>query len=69
MREQFDTVYYGDLEYWGGICLEIFAQAIRAGYHDYAQMQGQNQFDKFDLVQRWDKELYLDALRTLCGWR
>ena len=69
MREQFDTVCCGDLEYLGSTCLEIFAQAIRAGYHDYAQMRGQNQFDKFDLVQRWDKELYLDTLRTLCGWR
>lgn len=32
MREQFDRICYGDLEYLEGTCLSVFAQAIRAGY-------------------------------------
>lgn len=69
MREQFDTVCYGDLEYLGGTCLEIFAQAIRAGYRDYTYTQGKGEFEQFDLVRRWDRSLYLEALQELCGWR
>ena len=65
MREQFETVCYGDLDYLEGTCLDIFAQAIRAGYSGHAQSQGRGEFEKFDLVKRWDKELYLAALMDL----
>lgn len=68
MREQFETVCYGDLDYLEGTCLDIFAQAIRAGYRGYQKSQGYGEFEKFDIVPRWDKELYLEALRELC-WR
>ena len=30
MKEQFETVCFGDLQYLEGTCLDIFAQAVRA---------------------------------------
>ena len=66
MKEQFETVCYGDLDYLEGTCLDVFAQAIRAGYRGYQKTQGYGEFEKFDIVQRWDKGLYLEALRELC---
>ena len=68
MKEQFETVCYGDLDYLEGTCLDIFAQAIRAGYQGYRVTDGKNEFGRFDLVQRWDHEVYMEVLRELC-WR
>lgn len=68
MKEQFETVCCGDLDYLEGTCLDIFAQAVRAGYRGYQKTQCCGEFEKFDIVKRWDKELYLEALRELC-WR
>ena len=65
MREQFDGVCCGDLDYLEGTCLDLFAQAIRAGYSGYEATGGRGEFEKFDLVKRWDKELYLAALMEL----
>ena len=65
MREQFENVCFGDFDYLEGTCLSIFAQAIRAGYSGYIRSQGQGEFEKFDIVTRWDKELYLKALSEL----
>lgn len=68
MREQFETVCFGDLNYLAETCLDIFAQAVRAGYRGYQKTQGYGEFEEFDIAQRWDKELYLEVLRELC-WR
>lgn len=68
MREQFDDVCYGDLDYLQGTCLDIFAQAIRAGYGGYRESGGYGEFEKMDIVTRWDHELYMEALRDLC-WK
>lgn len=65
MKEQFEGVCYGDLDYLEGTCLDIFAQAIRAGYSGYESTQGRGEFEKFDIVKRWDKGLYLEALNDL----
>lgn len=65
MKEQFETVCYGDLDYLEGTCLDIFAQAVRAGYRGYQKTQGYGEFEKFDIVHRWDKELYLKTLKEL----
>lgn len=65
MREQFENVCYGDFDYLEGTCLDIFAQAIRAGYSGYIQSEGRGEFEKFDIVKRWDKELYLEVLKEL----
>lgn len=68
MKEQFETVCFGDLDYLEGTCLDIFAQAIRAGYQGYQRTDGKGEFQKFDIVPRWDRELYLEVLRELC-WK
>ena len=65
MREQFEQVCYGDFDYLEGTCLDIFAQAIRAGYSGYIQTKGHGEFEKFDIVKRWDRDLYLAALEEL----
>lgn len=45
---------------------ELFAQAIRRGYRGYVTTAGQGELEKVDIVKRWDRELYLEALRELC---
>ncbi len=68
MKEQFEGVCFGDLDYLKGTCLDIFAQAVRAGYAGYRKSGGQGEFGQFDIVTRWDKKLYLETLQELC-WR
>ena len=68
MKEQFETVCFGDFDYLEGTCLDIFAQAVRAGYRGYQKTSGRGAFAEFDEVPRWDKELYLETLRDLC-WK
>lgn len=67
MREQFDGVCFGDLDYLEGTCLEIFASAIRAGYGGYHNTDGRGEFSQFDMVVRWDRGLYEAALEALFG--
>ncbi len=67
MREQFDGVCFGDLDYLECTCLSNFSQAIRAGYEGHRRSQGCGEYGQFDDVQRWDYELYMEALRDL-GW-
>ena len=68
MKEQFETVCYGDLEYLESTCLDVFAQAIRAGYQGYHVTEGKSEYGKFDLASRWDHEVYLEVLKELC-WK
>lgn len=68
MKEQFETICFGDFDYLEGTCLDIFAQAVRAGYRGYRRTGGRGEYAQFDEVERWDKELYLEVLRELC-WR
>lgn len=65
MKEQFDGVCFGDLEYLETTCLEIFAEAVRAGYSEYQATEGKGEFSKMDIAKRWDKELYFKALEDL----
>jgi hypothetical protein len=65
MKEQFDSVCSGDTNYLADTCLERFAQAIRAGYTGYIGSDGHNEYEKFSLEQRWDKDLYLEVLSEL----
>ncbi len=65
MREQFDNICFGDLEYLEGTCLAIFSQAIRAGYTGYQDTEGYGTYSALDEVKRWDYELYLEALKGL----
>jgi len=66
MKEQYEEICFGDLEYLESTCLSNFAQAIRAGYGGYKASDGYGQYHKFDEVVRWDYGLYLEALRELC---
>lgn len=68
MKEQFEEICFGDLEYLEGTCLSLFAQAIRAGYRGYTATDGLGEYGRLDEVKRWDYELYMEALRELC-WR
>lgn len=65
MKEQWEGVCYGDLDYLEGTCLDLFAQAIRAGYSGFEKSGGRGEFGKFDIVTRWDRGLYLAALQDL----
>lgn len=65
MKEQFETVCYGDLEYLEETCLDIFSQAVRGGYRGYRRTEGRGEYSQFDEVQRWDSEVYLEALKNL----
>ncbi len=66
MKEQFEGVCFGDLEYLEGTCLNIFAQAVRAGYGDYKSTSGRGEYSRFDEVPRWDYDLYFETLKELC---
>lgn len=68
MKEQFETICFGDLDYLEGTCLSNFAAAVRAGYSGFRESEGYGEYGRFDEVQRWDYNLYLEALRELC-WR
>ncbi len=65
MREQFEGVCFGDLDYLEGTCLPNFAAAIRAGYDGYRRSSGKGEYARIDDVVRWDKEVYLQTLREL----
>lgn len=66
MKEQFEEICFGDLEYLESTCLANFAQAIRAGYDGYKSSDGHGEYSKFDEVTRWDYDLYFAALKDLC---
>lgn len=68
MKEQFENLCFGDLDYLESTCLAYFAEAIRAGYGGYKGSDGYGEYSKFDDVKRWDYELYLETLKELC-WR
>ncbi len=68
MKEQFEEVCFGDLDYLAGTCLSIFSQAIRAGYRGYQASEGRGEYAEFDEVQRWDYDLYLEMLKEFF-WR
>lgn len=68
MKEQYEEICFGDLDYLERTCLSNFAQAIRAGYSGFRASDGRNEYGQFDEVTRWDHELYMEALRELC-WR
>lgn len=63
MREQFDGVCFGDLDYLEGTCLENFAGSIRAGSREFQKTGGRGVYGGLDEVKRWDPALYLEALR------
>ena len=67
MKEQFEDICFGDLEYLESTCLANFAQAVRAGYDGHRSSGGYGEYEQFDEVKRWDYDLYMEALRELFG--
>ena len=65
MREQFDEVCFGDLDYLESTCLAEFAQAVRAGYRGFRETDGHGAYSAFDRQERWNHELYEETLRNL----
>lgn len=65
MREQYDKLCFGDLEYLETTCLADFARAIRSGYDGYRESDGYGEYDRFDIQERWSYELYYETLREL----
>lgn len=68
MKEQYELLCFGDLDYLESTCLSDFAQAIRAGYRGFKEKDGYGEYAKFDPQERWSYELYLETLKELC-WR
>lgn len=62
MKELFEGICYGSVEYLQETCLERFARAIRAGYRGYEENGGINEGIKFSEEERWDRNLYLTVL-------
>lgn len=65
MKEQFDSVCCGDIEYLGGTCLERFSRAVRDGYRGYEKSQGLGEYEQFSEEERWDADLYHEVLAEL----
>ncbi len=61
MREQFEGLCFGSLEYLSETCLERFARAIRGGYCGYQNSGGWGEYgnDRLSEEERWDKELFM----------
>ena len=64
MREQFETVCFGDLEYLRGTCLERYSRAVRGGYDGVQKSRG-SEYEQFSEEQRWDDRLYLSILKEM----
>ena len=65
MKDQFEQVCYGDLDYLEGTCLSDLAQAIRLGTVDFRRSDRCENYSKSDDRKRWDSELYLETLKDL----
>ncbi|MGI6019908.1 MAG: DUF6323 family protein [Lachnospiraceae bacterium] len=65
MRQQFDERCCGDLDCLESTCLSILSEAVRSGYIGYRIKQGDDIPEEMDILQRWDRGLYLEALENL----
>lgn len=68
MRDQFEQVCFGDIDYLADTCLERFSRAVRAGYRGFVKTGGRGEYEKLSEEARWDKALYMQVLTELC-WR
>lgn len=65
MKEQFEGICAGSLDYLEETCLAVYTEAVRKGYDGFTGSQGSGDYEKFDEVKRWDSELYMQALKEL----
>ncbi|PWJ23069.1 hypothetical protein A8806_1153 [Faecalicatena orotica] len=66
MKEQYETVCFGSLDYLEDTCLEVYAEAVRKGHKGYTASGGRGEYSEFDEARRWDSELYQQVLKELC---
>lgn len=75
MRNQFEDVCYGDMDYLANTCLERFARAVRDNHSqlqsrlrdEYSLRETENDYDYSKLSEetRWDYEVYKMKLEDL----
>ena len=65
MKEQFDNICFGNLEYLKDTCMERFSKDVREGSLDYIYNEGKNIYENLSEEQRWDKELYQSVMKEL----
>lgn len=74
MKDQFERICYGSVEYLADTCLERFSRAIRAGYQtgtqdkkkdEYSFNESDQEYTQFSEETRWERELYWEALGDL----
>lgn len=72
MAQQFEEVCFGDVEYLRNTCLERFCRAIRRGdpllekeRDEYALLEDENPYTELAEENRWDRELFFQALQNL----
>lgn len=65
MKEQFEKICFGDLEYLENTCLPRFAAAVRGGYRGYMETEGYGEYAQFDEESRWDEGLFYQTLGEL----
>ncbi len=67
MREQFEGVCYGSLEYLSETCLERFSRAVRCGYTGYRKSGGKGEYgnEKLSEEMRWDKDIFFEIWNEL----
>lgn len=68
MREQFEEVCFGDLDYLENTCLDRLGSAVRSGFDGYKATDGRHVYESFCQEKRWDKDLYMEVLRDIC-WK
>lgn len=65
MREQYEEVCFGDLDYLEGTCLPRMAAAVRGGYRGFEGSDGYGEYRKLSEEERWSEELYYEALSDI----
>ncbi|MEG0155285.1 MAG: DUF6323 family protein [Lachnospiraceae bacterium] len=71
MKEQFEGVCHGSVEYLCETCLERFTRAIRAGYRNNGKRQDEygsfieDEYSQFSEESHWNKKMYFAALEEL----
>ena len=73
MRQQFDDVCYGDIDYLANTCLERFARAVRGNHNqlqsrlrdEYSLKETESDYSNLSEETRWEYEVYKMKLEDL----
>ena len=67
MKEFFENICFGDLDYLEGTCLSDFARAVRAGYDGYKRNVGRGEYLKFAGTECGNYERYRRIAEEIWG--